>query len=193
MEDDALRRQLAQLLDGVGAHMTFEEAIADFPGEAMNLRAPNVDYTPWHLVEHLRLTQADILEYVVNEDYVENVGEFAVLRQVMGTWPPGHKLDSMMMYDTYIMKRTQIYLEADQDGRLARRAIGRGTTKSELIREAIEVYLTRPDDTDPLKAFHAALDDIEDAPLKLPDGAAYVEAIRAADITRQNELDEQRG
>ena len=25
--------------------------------------APNVDYTAWHLIEHLRLTQADILDY----------------------------------------------------------------------------------------------------------------------------------
>ena len=68
---DTLRRQLAELLDGVGAHMPFEEAVADFPDEAINLRAPNVDYSPWHLLEHLRLTQADILDYVVNPDYVE--------------------------------------------------------------------------------------------------------------------------
>ncbi len=156
-----LRQQLAKLLDGVGAHMPFEEAVADFPAAAMNLRAPNVDYTPWHLVEHLRLTQADILDYVINPDYVEidwpagywpdrdatatraqfdetvrgfladratlramvldpardlfavipgspghtllreiridadhnayHIGEFAILRQVMGTWPPGHE------------------------------------------------------------------------------------------------------
>ena len=29
--------------------MPFEEAVADFPDEAINLRAPNVDYSPWHL------------------------------------------------------------------------------------------------------------------------------------------------
>ena len=71
MDIDVLRRQLAELLDGVGAHMPFEEATADFPNDAINVRAPNVDYTPWHLVEHLRLTQADILNYVTNPEYVE--------------------------------------------------------------------------------------------------------------------------
>jgi hypothetical protein len=69
--DDALRQQLAELLDGVGAHMPFDEAVADFPDEAINRRPPNVDYTPWHLLEHVRLTQADILDYITNEAYVE--------------------------------------------------------------------------------------------------------------------------
>ena len=159
MDTDRLRRELAELLDGVGAHMPFEEAIAQLPDDAINRRAPNVDYTAWHLVEHLRLTQADILDYVTNSDYVEpdwpasywpdpdatatraefdmtvggfladkaalralvmdpardlfavipgtpghtlarevridadhnayHVGEFAILRQIMGTWPAG--------------------------------------------------------------------------------------------------------
>ena len=71
MNEEQLRKQLAELLDGVGAHMPFEEAVADFPEAAMNDRPPNVDYTPWHLLEHLRLTQVDILEYVRDADYVE--------------------------------------------------------------------------------------------------------------------------
>jgi DinB family protein len=71
MDDKALRKQLAELLDGVGAHMPFEEAVADFPDDAINRRPPNVDYGPWQLLEHLRLTQFDILEYVRNPDYEE--------------------------------------------------------------------------------------------------------------------------
>ncbi|TMC61922.1 MAG: DinB family protein [Chloroflexi bacterium] len=71
MNDKQLRKQLAELLDGIGAHMPFEEAVADFPEAAMNDRPPNVDYTPWHLLEHLRLTQVDILEYVRDPDYEE--------------------------------------------------------------------------------------------------------------------------
>jgi hypothetical protein len=68
---DELRGQVLRLLDGVDAHMTFEEAVAEFPEEAMNARAPNVGYTPWHLVEHLRLTQRDMIEYVSDPDYRE--------------------------------------------------------------------------------------------------------------------------
>lgn len=70
MTNDPLRDQLIRLLDGVDAHMPFEDAVADFPDDGINRRAPNVDYTPWHLVEHLRLTQWDILEYVRNPAWV---------------------------------------------------------------------------------------------------------------------------
>ena len=68
---DALRDQMLALLDGVGAHMPFEEAVADFPIDAINAFPSNVDYTPWHLLEHLRITQADILDYIVNREYIE--------------------------------------------------------------------------------------------------------------------------
>jgi DinB family protein len=61
---EPLREQLVSLLYGTEAHMSFEEAVAAFPAEAMNKRAPNVTYTPWHILEHLRLTQWDILEYM---------------------------------------------------------------------------------------------------------------------------------
>jgi hypothetical protein len=30
---------------------------------------PRVDYTFWHLLEHLRITQSDILDYLTNTDY----------------------------------------------------------------------------------------------------------------------------
>jgi hypothetical protein len=52
--------------------MTFDDAVADFPAWAMNQKAPNVDYTPWHLLEHLRITQADMLSYITDGSaYVE--------------------------------------------------------------------------------------------------------------------------
>ncbi len=44
--------------------MTFDDAVAEFPVWAMNQRAPNVDYTPWHILEHLRITQWDMLRYI---------------------------------------------------------------------------------------------------------------------------------
>ena len=71
MTDAAQRKELLKLLAGVDAHMTFEEAVADFPDDAINRKPPNVSYTPWHLIEHIRLTQWDILDYVRNRDYVE--------------------------------------------------------------------------------------------------------------------------
>ena len=71
MAVDVLRSELLELLAGEGAHMPLDEAVADFPVEAMNARPPNVSYTPWQLLEHVRITQWDILDYIRNRAYLE--------------------------------------------------------------------------------------------------------------------------
>ena len=68
--DKVLRDQLLAQLRGGQAHMGFEEAVADFPMAHINTRPPNVTYTFWHLIEHIRITQWDILEFVRNPDHV---------------------------------------------------------------------------------------------------------------------------
>ena len=68
--DQLMREQLLALLRGNQAHMTFDEAVAQFPLEYINRKPPNVPYTPWHLLEHLRIAQGDILEFIRNPDYV---------------------------------------------------------------------------------------------------------------------------
>jgi hypothetical protein len=158
---DILREQLLALIDGHGAHMPFDAAVAAFPEDAINRRPPNVAYTPWHLLEHIRIAQRDILDYIRDREYLApdwpeeywpardatatreqfaqtiegfrsdrealkalvadpatdplaaipgtpghtilrevrlvgdhnayHIGEFAILRQVMGTWPPDRK------------------------------------------------------------------------------------------------------
>ncbi len=40
--DAVLRKQLVALLRGGNAHMTFDDAVADFPMEAINRQPPNV-------------------------------------------------------------------------------------------------------------------------------------------------------
>ena len=69
--DRRLRAQVVDLLRGGHAHMPFAAAVVDFPEALINARAPNVAYTFWHLLEHLRLTQADILAYLTRADYEE--------------------------------------------------------------------------------------------------------------------------
>ena len=68
MEKDViLRKRLLKLLRGGNAHMTFEEAVADFPMDAINTKFPNGTYSPWALVEHIRIAQWDILDYIQNK------------------------------------------------------------------------------------------------------------------------------
>ncbi|HWS88728.1 MAG TPA: DinB family protein [Pyrinomonadaceae bacterium] len=62
-KDRALREHLLYVLRGGGAHIKFEDAIEGFPAEFYNARAEGVPYTPWQLLEHMRLAQWDILEF----------------------------------------------------------------------------------------------------------------------------------
>jgi hypothetical protein len=65
-----LRQQLLAFLAGGNAHMDYNSAIAGFPMKEMNRRVPNGSYTIWHLLEHMRIVQWDILEFVRNPDHV---------------------------------------------------------------------------------------------------------------------------
>jgi Arc/MetJ family transcription regulator len=96
-----------------------------------------------------------------------------------------------VMYTSYIMKRTQIYLDERQAAELNRRARVRGTTASKMIREAIDEYLAEPDAAEGrLARYRAALDASFGIAPYLPDGAGYVEKLRQGDRDRDRELTE---
>ncbi len=67
--DLELRTQLVNLLTLRQAHADFEDAVADFPEAHINTHPPGCPYTFWHLLEHLRLAQRDILDYIVSDHY----------------------------------------------------------------------------------------------------------------------------
>jgi hypothetical protein len=52
------------------AAMNFEDSVAEFPMDQINAQPPNCNYTFWHLIEHIRICQQDILEYIESPDYV---------------------------------------------------------------------------------------------------------------------------
>ncbi|MGB0389194.1 MAG: DinB family protein, partial [Ardenticatenaceae bacterium] len=68
-EDKELRNQLVRMLTIRQAHMDFEDAVANFPAAHINSSPPQCDYTFWHLLEHIRICQKDIVEYIVSDDY----------------------------------------------------------------------------------------------------------------------------
>lgn len=69
-EDKALREHLLYLLGGGGAHVDFESVVKDFPMEIINSKAEHVPYTPWHVLEHMRIAQWDILEFSRDASHV---------------------------------------------------------------------------------------------------------------------------
>jgi hypothetical protein len=69
--DQIVRREVLHLLRGGNAHMSFRDAVRNFPMEHINTKFPEGTYTPWHLLEHLRLAQWDILDFIRNPNYQE--------------------------------------------------------------------------------------------------------------------------
>jgi len=80
--DKALREHLLHLLRGGGAHLTFKEAIADLPASLRGRKPAGLPYTPWRLLEHMRIAQWDIVEFATNPRHISP--EFPE-----GYWPPG--------------------------------------------------------------------------------------------------------
>lgn len=97
------------------------------------------------------------------------------------------------MYNSYIVRRTQVYLDEAQDGELARRAEAEGLTKSALIRRALDAYLNgTADDELQLRRFQAAVEAVAGVAPDLPKGSLYVERLRALDLQRQEEIERRR-
>ena len=89
------------------------------------------------------------------------------------------------MYIYIAMERTQIYLDPRQTHELDKRARQQGTTRSHLIREAVEKYLTP--DWDPV-SFKAALANIAGMWADRDDLDEIRESMRAADRRRLERL-----
>ena len=69
MSESLIRQELVNLLTVQQAHMQFEDAVKDFPIAHINTRPAGLDYSFWHLLEHIRICQWDILDYCRNADY----------------------------------------------------------------------------------------------------------------------------
>jgi len=68
---DALRTHLKRLLSWGDAHADLDAAVADLPPNVRGVTPPGLPYSPWQLLEHIRLTQADILAFCERPDYHE--------------------------------------------------------------------------------------------------------------------------
>ena len=92
--DQVVREQLLALLNGGNAHISFEQAVANFPTGHFNTMPANVAYTPWHILEHIRIAQWDILEFIRNPDHVSP------------KWPAGYWPHSAEAADQDLWDRT---------------------------------------------------------------------------------------
>jgi uncharacterized damage-inducible protein DinB len=68
-DEKALRAQLVKLLDFKEAHVDFDRAVKGIPPRLRAARPEGAEHSLWQLVEHLRIAQADILEFCLTAKY----------------------------------------------------------------------------------------------------------------------------
>ena len=61
-----LQKQLLAMLEGGQAHVDFDTVVTGLPVEMLGVRPDRVPYSAWQLLEHIRITQQDILESSTN-------------------------------------------------------------------------------------------------------------------------------
>ena len=90
-EDESLRKHVLYLLRGGGAHVSFDDFINSFPAHLCNRQIEGLPYTPWQVLEHMRLAQWDILEFSRDPDHVSP--EFP-----KGYWPKPDEAGSTALW-----------------------------------------------------------------------------------------------
>jgi len=94
---EEIRNQLTALLRGGQAHATFEEVIKDFPVEHRGTVPNGLPYSAWQILEHLRITQRDILDFSAPP-----TGGYQPLEWPEGYWPKSAEPPSTHAWDASI-------------------------------------------------------------------------------------------
>ena len=68
--DESLRKHVLYLLRGGGAHLSFDDFVSSFPPDLCSRQIEGLPYTPWQVLEHMRLAQWDILEFSRDPDHI---------------------------------------------------------------------------------------------------------------------------
>jgi len=95
------KQRLVTSLRGKGAHLSYEDAVRDFPARLINTRPDHVPYTFWHQLEHIRIAQLDMLRYIADPQYVSP------------PWPAGYWPDTHATADESAWKKTIAAYYAD--------------------------------------------------------------------------------
>lgn len=90
------------------------------------------------------------------------------------------------------MNRTQIYLDEAQTARLDERAAAEGTSRSTVIRRAVDDYLAKEDRSaaEWQEQWTKALEESAGVAPYLGEGSEYVEEIRRADAERLSRFED---
>src|SRR5256712_14205495 len=66
----ALRDHVVALLRTGHPHLGFEDVVADWPAALRGAKPPGQPFTPWRILEHIRISQWDIVEFTKSAKHV---------------------------------------------------------------------------------------------------------------------------
>lgn len=69
--DRVIRKALLEFLRGGNAHADVENAVEDFPPALYGEKPAGAPHTAWQLLEHIRITLDDLLDFCTNPEYRE--------------------------------------------------------------------------------------------------------------------------
>jgi len=69
MNEAAIRDHLVRVLDWEEAHVGLDKAVDGIPADKRGAIAPGFEHSPWQLLEHIRLANADIYDFCINPTY----------------------------------------------------------------------------------------------------------------------------
>ena len=95
--DESIRKHVLYLLRGGGAHLSFDDFVKSFPPDLCNRQVEGLPYTPWQVLEHMRLAQWDILEFSRDASHVSP--DFP-----KGYWPKPDELGNPTLWQQTIEK-----------------------------------------------------------------------------------------
>jgi hypothetical protein len=70
-DDKGLRTELINFLNGSFTHKSIFDAVKGVPENLFNAKPNNVPYSPWQLLEHIRISQYDMVDFIRNPEYKE--------------------------------------------------------------------------------------------------------------------------
>jgi hypothetical protein len=79
--DQPLRQHLAALFNSESAHANFDAAVANLSAALHGEQPAGAAHTPWQVLEHMRITQRDVLDRIGNANH-------RVLAFPDEYWPP---------------------------------------------------------------------------------------------------------
>jgi hypothetical protein len=103
-ENKEVQKQLLAFLKGGNAHAGLDEVVKGFPAERRGVKPAGLPYSGWQLLEHIRITQHDILHFSKNYD-----GKYHSPKWPDGYWPKSPEPPNEKAWDLAIE-----HIEADR-------------------------------------------------------------------------------